>query len=184
MREWGLFDMIIQQTESFSTLQQVMVCWWQTWLFFLIIGGIIPFPQETELFVRNGMEELLLSYALFITFGNSSPILMSYSSETSGLEISRNKICGGECDSCKFELNKNILLFSDLETCRQCYVTSYVTSAPSISNIQCKELKYLTSVSTWLFLPDLMFQFIYKGISLQNIRWTLKTFFYVSLLHT
>ena len=29
-----------------------------------------------------------------------------------GLEISRNKICGGECDSCKFELNKNTLLFS------------------------------------------------------------------------
>ena len=29
-----------------------------------------------------------------------------------GLEISQNKICGGECDSCKFELNKNTLLFS------------------------------------------------------------------------
>ena len=29
----------------------------------------------------------------------------------SGLEISQNKICGGECDSCKFEQNKNILLF-------------------------------------------------------------------------
>ena len=30
----------------------------------------------------------------------------------SGLEISQNKICGGECDSCKFYLNKNTLLFS------------------------------------------------------------------------
>ena len=29
-----------------------------------------------------------------------------------GLEISQNKICGGECDSCKFCLNKNTLLFS------------------------------------------------------------------------
>ena len=28
------------------------------------------------------------------------------------IEISQNKICGGECDSCKFELNKNTLLFS------------------------------------------------------------------------
>ena len=31
---------------------------------------------------------------------------------TSGLEISQNKICGGEFDSCKFDLNKNTLLFS------------------------------------------------------------------------
>ena len=31
---------------------------------------------------------------------------------SSGLEISQNKIYGGECDSCKFELNKNTLLFS------------------------------------------------------------------------
>ena len=31
---------------------------------------------------------------------------------TSGLEISQNNICGGECDSCKFELNKNTLIFS------------------------------------------------------------------------
>ena len=30
----------------------------------------------------------------------------------SGLEISQNNICGRECDSCKFELNKNSLLFS------------------------------------------------------------------------
>ena len=30
----------------------------------------------------------------------------------SGLEISQNKICGGECDSCKFYLNKDTLLFS------------------------------------------------------------------------
>ena len=27
-----------------------------------------------------------------------------------GLEISQNKLCGGECDSCQFELNKNTTL--------------------------------------------------------------------------
>ena len=32
--------------------------------------------------------------------------------EYSGLKISQNKICGGESDSCKFELKKNTLLFS------------------------------------------------------------------------
>ena len=32
--------------------------------------------------------------------------------KAAGLEISQNKIGGGECDSCKFDLNKNILLFS------------------------------------------------------------------------
>ena len=32
--------------------------------------------------------------------------------EYPGLEISQNKICGGEYNTCKFELNKNTLLFS------------------------------------------------------------------------
>ena len=36
----------------------------------------------------------------------------SQSQQGTGLEISQNKICGWECDRCKFELNKNILLFS------------------------------------------------------------------------
>ena len=38
--------------------------------------------------------------------------MIEYILQVPGLEISQNKIYGGECDSCKFELNKNTLLFS------------------------------------------------------------------------
>ena len=37
------------------------------------------------------------------------------SGSSSGLEISQNKTCGGECHGCKFELNKNTLLLFSID---------------------------------------------------------------------
>ena len=47
-------------------------------------------------------------YVHFIVAIGLEKLLNMYKS----LEISQNNICGEECDSCKFELNKNTLLFS------------------------------------------------------------------------
>ena len=49
---------------------------------------------------------------LFWTGNMALKLCRCHDLSKSGLEISQNKICGGECGSCKFYRNKNTLLFS------------------------------------------------------------------------
>ena len=73
----------------------------------------------------------------------------AYRSNTPSLEISQKNICGGECDSCKFELNKNTLLFSIdvlgsyFRPCTLKYLTSTFDEV----------CKFLPKVFKFMYLP-------------------------------